>query len=141
MPIASARPSLARAGLFAGLAAGGLLVLVFLLLLLRGSASGPERVAKLTVTNPTPYKVNVEVAAPGEDLWLDLGAVDREGARTVEELPDVDDRWVFRFSSAGVDGGRLEVARTELRDAGWRLTVPAVVAERLGAAGLTPSAS
>ncbi len=48
MPIASARPSLARAGLFAGVATGALLMLVLLVVLLLGSASTPERVARST---------------------------------------------------------------------------------------------
>jgi hypothetical protein len=136
MPIAAARPTLARAGLFAGIAVAGLLVLGLLL----RSASEPERVAALTVSNPSPYQVNVEVSAAGEERWLDLGAVDRERERTIEELPDVGATWVFRFGSGGVDGGRVEVARAALRDAGWKITVPPDVAERLEAAGLRPSA-
>lgn len=136
MPIALGRPTLARVGLFTGIGAAGLLLLVLLL----GSASEPGRVAALTVTNPSPYQVNVEVSAAGEERWLDLGAVGRERDHTIEELPDVGARWVFRFASGGVDGGRLEVARAALRDAGWKITVPAEVAERFEAAGLRPSA-
>lgn len=136
MPTTSARPTLGRAGLFAGIGAAGLLVLALLL----QSASPPARVKALTVTNPSPYQVNVEVSPAGTERWLDLGAVGRENDRTIEELPDVGATWVFRFASGGVEGGRLEVTRTALRDAGWRLTVPPDVAERLEAAGLTPSA-
>ncbi len=136
MPITSARPTLARAGLWAGIAAASLLSLVVLL----ESASEPGRVAALTVTNPSPYQVNVEVSAAGDDRWLDLGAVDRERDRTIEELFDFGATWVFRFASGGVDGGRLEVARTALHAAGWKITVPPDVAERFAAAGLKPSA-
>ncbi|HEX2191827.1 MAG TPA: hypothetical protein VHH09_01415 [Acidimicrobiales bacterium] len=143
MPLAPARPSpvragLPRAGLFAGLAvAAGLLV--FLLLL--GSSSEPRRVARLTVTNPSPYQVNLEISDSRQERWLDLGAVGRERTRTVEELPDLGEAWVFRFSSSGVDGGRLEVTRAALRDAGWKITVPAEVTARFEEAGLTPSAA
>ena len=136
MPTTSARPTLARAGVFAGVAVAGLLLLLVLL----RSASEPRRVAALTVTNPSPYLVNVEVSPAGEERWLDLGAVGRERDRTIEELPDVGASWVFRFGSGGVDGGRLEIARAALRDAGWRITVPPDVVERLEAAGLRPSA-
>ena len=136
MPIASARPTLARAGLFAGMAAAGLLLLVLLL----QSATEPGRVTALTVANPSPYQVSVDVSPDGEERWLDLGAVDRERERTIEELPDLGADWVFRFVSGGVDGGRLEVTRAGLRDAGWRITVPPDVVERFEAAGLRPSA-
>lgn len=138
MPIAAARPAFARAGAFAGIAAAGLLLLVLLLLL--QSASEPPRVAVLTVTNPSPYQVDVEVSRAGDDQWLDLGAVGRETARTIEELPDLGARWTFRFASGGVDGGRLELAKNALRDSGWRITVPPDVVERFEAAGVTPSA-
>ena len=137
MPLPSTRPSLARAGLLAGIAAVGLLVLLLLL----EASSDPRRVAKLTVTNPSPYQVNLEISDAREERWLDLGAVGREKSRTIEELPDLGDGWVFRFSSGGVDGGRLEVTRATLRDAGWKITVPPGVAERFEAAGLTPSAA
>ena len=143
MPLAPARPSpvragLAPAGLFAGLAViAGLLV--FLLLL--GSSSDPRRVARLTVTNPSPYEVNIEMSDAREERWLDLGAVGRERTRTIEELPDLGDGWVFRFSSGGVDGGRLEVTRAALRDAGWKIAVPGEVTARFEGAGLTPSAA
>jgi hypothetical protein len=136
MPITAARPTLPRAGLFAGIAVAGVLLLVLLL----RSASDPPRVAALTVANPSPYQVSVEVSPAGEERWLDLGAVDRERDRTIEELPDLGTRWVFRFASGGVEGGRVEVARTVLRDAGWKITVPPDVVERFEAAGLRPSA-
>jgi hypothetical protein len=136
MPITAARPTLPRASLVVGIAIAGLLLLVLLL----RSASEPPRVASLTVSNPSPFQVSIEVSPSGEERWLDLGAVDRERDRTVEELPDLGTSWVFRFASGGVDGGRIEVARSVLRDAGWRITVPPDVVERFEAAGLRPSA-
>ena len=136
MPITATRPTLPRAGLVAGIAVAGVLLVVLLL----RSASDPPRVAALTVANPSAFQVNIEVSPTGEERWLDLGAVDRERERTIEELPDLGARWVFRFASGGVDGGRIEVARTVLRDAGWRILGPPDVVERFEAAGLRPSA-
>ena len=136
MPITSARPTLARAGLFAGIAAAGLLLLALLL----QSSSEPGRVTALTVTNPSPYQISVDVSPAGEERWLDLGAIERESDRTIEEIPDQGTSWVFRFTSGGVEGGRHAVARAGLRDAGWKVTVPRDVIERFEAAGLRPSA-
>ena len=136
MQTRSARPSLPRAGLLAGTAAAGLLVLAILL----GSSSDPRRVPELTVVNPSPFQVNVEISTAGEEDWLDLGAVGRERSRTVEELPDLGGGWVFRFSSGGIDGGRLELSRAALDEARWSITVPSEVIERFAGAGLRPSA-
>lgn len=135
MPTLAARPALARAGLIAGIAGAGFLLLVLLV----QSASEPSRVAALTVTNPSPYQVNVEISPAGEERWLDLGAVERESDRTIEEIPDLGANWVFRFQSAGVDGGRLDVARAALREAGWKVTVPPEIVERFKVAGVMPS--
>src|SRR5436305_4243754 len=74
-------------------------------------------VARLTIDNPTVYQVNVEVSGDGGG-WLDLGAVDRQGSKTVEEVTDQGARWVFRFSYGGVDAGEVPVARTDLAAAG-----------------------
>jgi hypothetical protein len=97
-------------------------------------------VARLTIDNPTVYQVNVEVSG-GDGGWLDLGAVDRQGSKTVEEVTDQGANWVFRFSYGGVDAGEATVARTDLAGAGWRVTVPDAVGQRLHDAGLAPSAA
>lgn len=97
-------------------------------------------VRRVTIENPTVYSVNVEVSAGGRGGWLDLGAVDREGAKTVEQVTDQGPRWTFRFSYGGVGAGDLTVPRTDLAAAGWRLTIPETVGQRLHDAGLSPSA-
>jgi hypothetical protein len=97
-------------------------------------------VARLTIDNPTVYQVNVEVSGDGGG-WLDLGAVDRQGSKTAEEVTDQGARWVFRFSYGGVDAGEVAVARTDLAAAGWHVTVPDTVGQRLRDAGLAPSAA
>jgi hypothetical protein len=101
----------------------------------------PTTVSRLTVENPTPYIVNVEVTHTGRNGWLDLGSFRREGSRAVEELADQGRQWVFRFSYGGVDAGELVVSRGQLARDGWRVTVPAEVLERLRQAGLSESAS
>jgi len=103
--------------------------------------AGPRHVAALRISNGNPYQVNVEVTGAARRGWLDLGSIGREQTKTVEEIPDQGPQWVFRFSYGGVDAGRLDVARSELERAGWSVSVPAAVAERLRSAGLPPSAS
>ncbi len=100
----------------------------------------PADVAALTIDNPTVYQVNVEVSPSGQGGWLDLGAVGRERSKTVEQIADQGERWVFRFSYAGVDAGRVALSRAELAGARWTVHVPAAAGDRLRAAGLSPSA-
>jgi hypothetical protein len=97
-------------------------------------------IPRLTVDNPTPFAVNLQVAGPPGQGSSDVGTVGRETQDVVEQVLDAGDRWVFRFSYGGVDAGEVELSRAVLRAAGWRLSVPPEVAGRLAAAGLTPSA-
>jgi hypothetical protein len=101
---------------------------------------GPPVVARVTIENPTAYQIVVEVGSPGRKGVLDLGAVRRAGNQTHEQVVDQGAAWVFRFSYAGYDGGKLMVSRAQLSRDGWRITVPAEVGERLRTAGLAPSA-
>ncbi len=93
----------------------------------------------LTVENPVPYIINVDVTSAERDGWLDVGTVRRESRQTFDELADPGDQWVFRFSYGGVDAGELIVSREQLAQAGWKITVPAEAAERLRRAGLRES--
>lgn len=131
----SVRRALPKIGLYACLAAALVLMLVGLSLL-----SLPSVVPKLTVVNPGAYQVHVEVSGSGKDGWLDLGAVERESTKTLEELIDQGHTWLFRFSYGGVPAGETVVVRSALKRDGWRITVPAEVTERLRQTGMAPSA-
>ncbi len=97
-------------------------------------------VPRLTVENPTPFEITVEVAGGDRQGWSDVATVRREVEEVVEEIADVGSTWVFRFSYAGMEGGEVAVSRSDLRDAGWRLAIPGDVGEALTAAGFVPSA-
>ena len=94
---------------------------------------------RITIENPLPYLINVEVTGVRRDGWFDLGAVGREQTKVVQEVVDQGDKWVFRFSYGGVEGGELLMGRHDLANAGWKITVPAAVADRLRDAGLSES--
>ena len=94
---------------------------------------------RLTVENPSPYIINVDVTGAKRDGWFNVGTVRRENRQTFEELPDPGDQWVFRFSYGGVDAGELIVSRAQLARDGWKITVPGEVTERLREAGLSES--
>jgi hypothetical protein len=77
-------------------------------------------------------------AEPGAGHF-DLGWVWDGAELVVRDAADVGDTWIFGFSYAGVDAGEQTATRAELRDAGWRLEVSPLIAERLAAAGLDPA--
>ena len=95
---------------------------------------------RLTIENPLPYLVNVEVAGTTRDGWLDVAAVGRGRTRVVEEVRDQGHEWVFRFSYGGVQAGELVMRRDQLVNDGWKITVPTAVADQLREAGLSESA-
>jgi len=114
-------------------AAGSLLFGVSLLEL-------PHLVPRLTVVNDSDYQVEVEVSRPARDGWVDLGAVDPRSQKASEETFDQGRDWVLRFSYGGLDAGELAVSRSDLIANQWKIAIPPAVAERLGGAGIEPSA-
>lgn len=121
------------AGAFLGAA------VVSVLLLAPGLSAGPF-VPQLTVDNPTPFDVTIELTDGDRSGWSDVGTVRRETGDVVEEIADPGATWVFRFSYAGMEGGELTIPRSDLRAGGWQLTIPPEVGENLAAAGFVPSA-
>ncbi len=120
--------------MLAALAAG----VVFALVALGRHDTATRR--NLTVENPSPYIVNVDVTSAERDGWLHVGIVRRESRQTFEGLADPGDQWAFRFSYGGVAVGELSISRDQLAREGWKITVPAEAAERLRDAGVSESA-
>jgi hypothetical protein len=95
----------------------------------------------LGIVNPTVFQVEVDVRAQREGgLWMPLGGIRSEATRTVEEILDQGPRWVFRFSYGGFEAGEMAVTRSELQRAGWSLTIPPEVGERLKTQGFPATA-
>ncbi len=107
---------------------------------IRMTVNEPTTLRRLTVQNPTPYLINVEVSGAERDGWLDVGSFRRERTRTVEELADQGDQWVFRFSYGGAEAGEVTVSGDQLARDGWSMTVPSAVGENLRQGGLSESA-
>jgi hypothetical protein len=98
----------------------------------------PAVVDAVTVVNESPYDVHVDVRGPGGPA-LGLGTVPREREVRFTSVLDQGDTWSFTLTSAGVDGGTVEVARDALERDGWRLTLPATTTARLNRADLPPA--
>jgi hypothetical protein len=98
----------------------------------------PDDVPRVTVVNPTAYGLNVSLRS-GADSRFDLGWVWDHAQLDLADVADVGQTWTFRFSYAGVDAGEQTTTRADLAANGWRIEVPAFVAERLATAGVGPA--
>jgi hypothetical protein len=98
-----------------------------------------DMVPRVTVVNNGSIPVNVEVRASDDGPGLILDTVQPGTRASTLDVVDQGDRWIFSFSSGGVEGGSMEVSRAKLAANGWRLSVPDEVIARLRAGSFVPS--
>jgi hypothetical protein len=110
-----------------------------LFLIIQRLNPSPSFVNRLTIVNPTPYQIDVETTGIGRSVSITVGSVPREQTKTFEDVLDQGEEWIFRFASAHHTGGEVRMTREDLVRGEWRVTIPSVVAERLAAAGASPS--
>ena len=115
------------------------LAAVFGLTSLVGLSSGPATVARITFENPTAYALDIEVSSGPGSGWTSAGSVRQKSTAEVTEVIDQGEVWLFRFDSQGSSGGELQLSRAELEAAGWRVSIPAEVGNRLAGAGAPPT--
>jgi hypothetical protein len=133
------RPQDARTRLgrdIALLVAGGLAALA-VIIGVSAAVEGPVYVDRISIRNATPYAIDVEVANGDRDGWTNLGSVSPDERHDFGAVVDKGDRWVVRVSSAGIDGGQLEVGREQLARRGWEITVGDETSGRLAENGAT----
>jgi hypothetical protein len=116
---------------------GGLVALA-LIIGLMAAVEAPAFVDRVSVRNPTPYALDVQVTGADRDGWLALGPVSPGGRLSLRDVVDEGDRWIVHVSSAGIDGGEIVVSRAALERSGWVITVPDEATNRLAANGATP---
>jgi hypothetical protein len=98
----------------------------------------PDRV-DIEITNPTVYAPAVEISGDERDGWQLTARLGPGATRTIQDVLDQGDVWVFRFAGQGRAGGELEVTRQDLERAAWHLDIPAEVGDRLAAQGVAPT--
>lgn len=96
----------------------------------------PERV-DITIENPTPYRVHVEVRPAEGGGRLGLGAVSPGTSMTFPRVIDQGERWLFEYSSGRVDSPPVEMSREALTNGA--VVIPDSFEEQLRDAGLLPS--
>jgi hypothetical protein len=112
----------------------GLAVVIGAIAVLAATAMrGPKFVSSVTIDNPSPYVVSVDVAPANNSEWTQLTAISPGTTTSVSQIVDQGQTWVFRVASAGVDGGTFTVSRSDLASAGWKVTIPSSITARLRA--------
>ena len=106
--------------------------------------SGHERhvvIDRITVVNPTAYRLEVEASGARDGRPLKLGAVQSQGKTSFRDVSDQGQTWFFAFLYAGKEVGALAVAKDRLEGREWRVVVPMNVEVHLRAVGAAPSAN
>ena len=100
---------------------------------------GPHFVDRLTIENPLPYEVSIDVTSAKHDGWMGVAIVPANKTDVVSDVVDQGRTWVFRVESHGVAGGEFRIERSLLDRARWRIAIPADVGTRLRDAGALPA--
>jgi hypothetical protein len=99
----------------------------------------PDVVPRVTVANDSTIPVNVQVRASAGGPSLILDTVQPGSTASTNDVIDQGDRWIFSFSSGGIEGGTYEVTRAKLAADDWRIRVPDDVIAKLRAGTFVPS--
>jgi hypothetical protein len=90
---------------------------------------GPPFVERITVVNPTPYPVDVEVTGAERPGWLQLGEAEKRATTVFADVLDQGSVWTFRLAAG--EGGDLHITKAQLARAGWRVEIPTAMEARL----------
>jgi hypothetical protein len=102
----------------AALVAGGAIVAAALIWLILAVTSPPDSVPRVTVVNDSALDVEVAVApSPGAGI-VDLGPISARSTRSIHDVIDQGDRWVF-IVDARDRLGTIAVDRDRLARDGW----------------------
>ena len=95
----------------------------------------PPRAPDITIDNETPYDLTIKVSDEAGNGWMAFALVSAQSQTIVRSPIDQGAVWNFSYGA----GGQYPINRSALREAGWRIRVPAGVPQRLAAAGIAPS--
>ena len=109
----------------ATLAAGGAVVAAAVIWFILAITAGPDTVPRLTIVNDSAVDVEVAVARSRGAGIVDLGPVSARSTRTIRDVIDQGDQWVFVVDTARDRIGEVSVDRDELVRDGWAVHVRA----------------
>ena len=108
---------------------------VFALITTALAMHDPSCAPDVTVVNETPYDLTIKVSDEAGKDWMAFALVNAGSQAIVHAPIDQGAVWTFSYGA----GGEYKIDRSALREANWRIRVPASVPQRLTAAGIAPS--
>jgi alpha-galactosidase len=103
-----------------------------------GACSEVSFVDELTIVNHTEYSASVDVTDRTRKGWLSLTSVEEQSTKTVEDVIDQGEVWIFHFDYVGRHQEEVEVSRRELERNDWTVEIPESFEERLRELGVPP---
>jgi hypothetical protein len=96
----------------------------------------PARVPAVTIDNPTPYDVKVDVSGDNGSSWTVLTTARQNCAANVESTVDRGSRWLFRVRAQGLVASEIVADRSDLERANWHFAIPADLGKRWESSGV-----
>jgi hypothetical protein len=118
-------------------AIGAAIILTFVLLSFLNK--GPHKISQVTVTNNTPYDLQIDLSGQAKGSTTPLGIVSAMRTTEFPDVIDVGSTWHISVTSQGHDADDLVIPRSQLKSQGWKLVFGADVTAKLHQAGLQPS--
>ena len=109
-------------------------IVVGALALVRATVGAKSHHVTVRVDNQTGLAVQIDAL----DHWsarVGLGEADPRTLRTFHEVPDIGAHWIFVAAFDGREVYREILARTELADRDWTITIPTGASDALEQAG------
>jgi hypothetical protein len=100
------------------------IAIVGVVVLLSALVAAPATINRVTVDNRTDVELDVSVRPSPAAGGLYVTAIDPQSSTAVLDVLDQGDRWIVRAEHAGRRVGTLELRRSDLERAGWRIVLP-----------------
>lgn len=121
------------------LAVGAVALALFTRILILSGEDRPMVIDRITVVNPSAYRLEVEASSPRNGAKLKLGVVESQSEASFRNVSDQGKFWHFGFLFAGKEVGALAVGEDRLKRRDWRLVVPMDVEVHLRAVAASPA--
>ena len=112
----------------------GILIVIGLLALVRATMGAKTRHVTVRVDNQTGLAVQID-GLDHASARVGLGEAEPRTLRTFHEVPDIGAHWIFVAAFDGREVYREILARTELADRDWTITIPTGASDALEQAG------
>jgi hypothetical protein len=95
----------------------------------------PNYINTISFENPSAYDLNIDVSDAGRTGWMAVTTARRNRTTVAQDVYDIGNNWVFRFTAQGQEAGEVRVTRADLAGDGWHVRIPEGIGAQLRAKG------